>query len=41
MATYLFIVATACTFEFMGPGFLNFFKTFALGVSISLVLGEC
>jgi len=44
LATYVFVVVTGCTFQFMGPVFLYFFKTFrtiGLGVSVRLpiVLG--
>jgi len=38
LATYVFIVVTGCTFQFMGPVFLDFFQNFpnfSLGVSVS------
>jgi len=38
LATYVFIVVTGCTFQFMGPVFLYFFQNFpnfSLGVSVS------
>jgi len=35
LAPYVFVIVTACTFQFAGPvffGFLKTFQTFALGV---------
>jgi len=38
LVTYVFVVVTRYTFQFMGLVYLYFLKTFGLGISVSVIL---